>query len=73
MIVIILGCPRSGTSILTKLLVESGLYIMKDDLMKPNIHYNPSGYYENINIYIVSVLYPINFCIVCLFFRFFFF
>ena len=47
---IVLGCPRSGTSMITKILVNSGMNIIEEDLMKPNIHYNPDGYYENINI-----------------------
>lgn len=50
MVYVVLGCPRSGTSLLTKVLVDSGLKIITDDLMKPNIHFNPDGYFENINI-----------------------
>ena len=49
MVVIVLGCPRSGTSLMTNLLVHSGLHIGTDDLMRPNIHFNSDGYYENIN------------------------
>ena len=48
--VVILGCPRSGTSLLANILVKSGFDINKTDLMRPNIHFNRDGYYENINI-----------------------
>lgn len=50
MVFVVLGCPRSGTSLLTNLLVNSGLSIDRSDLMKPNIHFNRDGYFENINI-----------------------
>ena len=50
MVFVVLGCPRSGTSLLTNLLVNSGLSIDQTDLMKPNIHFNRDGYFENINI-----------------------
>jgi len=50
MVFVVLGCPRSGTSLLTNLLVNSGLSIEQSDLMKPNIHFNRDGYFENINI-----------------------
>lgn len=35
---------------MTKILTESGLTVPKEQLMRPNIHLNPGGYYENINI-----------------------
>ena len=50
MVLVILGCPRSGTSLLTRLLVNAGFDISREDLMKPNIHFNKDGYFENINI-----------------------
>ena len=51
--IIILGCPRSGTSLVANLVRSAG-YDVDDNgsqrLMKPNKLYNPDGYFERIDI-----------------------
>lgn len=51
--IIVLGCPRSGTSLVTNLVRSAGYNVDMDgtkQLMKPNPKYNPDGYYERIDI-----------------------
>jgi hypothetical protein len=51
--IVVLGCPRSGTSLVANLIRSAG-YDIDDNhtkpLMKPNINYNPDGYFERIDI-----------------------
>jgi len=50
---IILGCPRSGTSLIANLLNNSGYDVDckgTKKLMKKNENYNPDGYFERIDI-----------------------
>ena len=42
---IVSGLPRSGTSLMMKMLENGGLEIVKDDIRKPDEN-NPNGYYE---------------------------
>jgi hypothetical protein len=51
--IVILGCPRSGTSLLANLIRLAGYDIDANGtqkLMKPNAKYNPDGYFERIDI-----------------------
>lgn len=51
--IVILGCPRSGTSLLANLIRLAGYDIDASGtqkLMKPNAKYNPDGYFERIDI-----------------------
>jgi hypothetical protein len=51
--VVVIGCPRSGTSLLAQLIAKAGFNIDGNgtkQLMKPNPSYNPDGYYERIDI-----------------------
>lgn len=45
MITIVSGLPRSGTSMMMRMLESGGLPILKDGVRKPDEH-NPGGYYE---------------------------
>ena len=45
MLYIVSGLPRSGTSMMMKMLYAGGVNIVKDNLRKPNID-NPAGYFE---------------------------
>jgi hypothetical protein len=44
-LIIVSGLPRSGTSMLMKMLEAGGVEIVTDNLRKPD-HDNPKGYYE---------------------------
>lgn len=49
----ILGCPRSGTSLLANLIKSAGYDVDLNGskpLMKPNALYNPDGYFERIDL-----------------------
>lgn len=51
--IVVLGCPRSGTSLLTQLVAKAGFDVDGNgtkQLMRPNPAYNPDGYYERIDI-----------------------
>lgn len=51
--IVILGCPRSGTSIVANLIRSAGYDIdcqHTKQLMRPNFKYNPDGYFERIDI-----------------------
>lgn len=51
--IVVLGCPRSGTSLLANLIRSAGYNIDgsgSKKLMKPNFKYNPDGYFERIDI-----------------------
>ena len=46
--IVILGCPRSGTSLLTHLVAKAWFSVYghgTKQLMRPNPSYNPDGYY----------------------------
>lgn len=50
---VVLGCPRSGTSLVANLLSKSGFdvdYRGKKQLMGKNPNFNPDGYFERIDI-----------------------
>jgi hypothetical protein len=50
---IVLGCPRSGTSLVANILSNSGYDLNchgKKQLMKKNPKFNPNGYFERIDI-----------------------
>jgi hypothetical protein len=44
-IVIVTGLPRSGTSLMMKILEEGGIETVQDNIRQPDID-NPNGYYE---------------------------
>jgi hypothetical protein len=44
-IVVVSGLPRSGTSMMMKMLAEGGLPIITDELRRPD-NDNPNGYFE---------------------------
>lgn len=44
-IIIVSGLPRSGTSMMMKMLGSAGLKVLTDDLRRPDEN-NPKGYYE---------------------------
>lgn len=51
--IVILGCPRSGTSLVANLVRSAGYdadYNGTKTLMKPNQKFNPDGYFERIDI-----------------------
>lgn len=51
--IVVLGCPRSGTSIVANLIRSAGYDIdhgQTKQLMRPNAEYNPDGYFERIDI-----------------------
>lgn len=45
MITVVSGLPRSGTSLMMRMLEAGGLPVLTDDARKPDEH-NPHGYYE---------------------------
>jgi hypothetical protein len=51
--IVILGCPRSGTSLIAQLVKSAGYdadnYGTRE-LMKPNKNFNPDGYFERIDV-----------------------
>ena len=44
-IVVVSGLPRSGTSMMMKMLAEGGLQVLTDELRRPDSD-NPNGYFE---------------------------
>ena len=51
--IVILGCPRSGTSLVAQLVKSAGFDADGNgtkQLMKPNPKYNPEGYFERLDI-----------------------
>jgi Sulfotransferase domain len=44
-IVIVSGLPRSGTSMMMRILAEGGLPVITDELRRPDVD-NPNGYFE---------------------------
>lgn len=44
-IVVVSGLPRSGTSMMMKMLAEAGLSVLTDELRRPDSD-NPNGYFE---------------------------
>ena len=44
-VIVVSGLPRSGTSMMMRMLEAGGLPVLKDDLRTPDID-NPAGYYE---------------------------
>ena len=44
-IIIVSGLPRSGTSMMMKMLKTGGIKSLQDNIKKPDID-NPKGYYE---------------------------
>jgi hypothetical protein len=44
-VVIVSGLPRSGTSMMMKMLEAGGMDVVQDHIREPNVD-NPSGYYE---------------------------
>lgn len=51
--IVILGCPRSGTSLIANLVKSAGYDADgkgTKPLMKPNLKYNPDGYFERIDV-----------------------
>lgn len=51
--IVILGCPRSGTSLIAQLVKSAGFDADGNgtkQLMKPNPKYNPEGYFERLDI-----------------------
>lgn len=51
--IVILGCPRSGTSLVANLVKSAGYDADMEGtkpLMKPNPDYNPDGYFERIDV-----------------------
>lgn len=50
---VVIGCPRSGTSLATNLIRSAGFdidHFGQHSLMKPNEKYNPDGFFERIDI-----------------------
>src|SRR6266536_2490928 len=48
-IIVVSGLPRSGTSMMMKILAEGGLSIVTDELRTPDTD-NPNGYFELENV-----------------------
>ncbi len=44
-VIIVSGLPRSGTSMMMRMLAAGGLEVVQDDIRQPNAD-NPKGYYE---------------------------
>jgi hypothetical protein len=44
-VIVVSGLPRSGTSMMMKMLAAGGLEIVTDNLREPNVD-NPKGYFE---------------------------
>src|SRR6266496_648632 len=44
-IIVVSGLPRSGTSMMMRMLVEGGLSVITDELRRPDPD-NPNGYFE---------------------------
>src|SRR5512134_1316361 len=44
-IIVVSGLPRSGTSMMMKMLAEGGLSILTDELRRADLD-NPNGYFE---------------------------
>src|SRR5574339_651726 len=44
-VIVVSGLPRSGTSMMMKMLAEGGLPVVTDELRRPDDD-NPNGYYE---------------------------
>ena len=44
-IIVVAGLPRSGTSMMMKMLEAGGIEVLKDEIRRPD-ESNPGGYYE---------------------------
>lgn len=49
--ILIMGYPRTGSSVLTNIMRDSGYYVGKD--LKPANEFNPKGFYEDIRIKLI--------------------
>jgi hypothetical protein len=45
-VTVVAGYPRSGTSMMMRILEAGGLEVLKDDEFKPPSEHNPKGFYE---------------------------